>query len=117
MQAHTFEAFLAGKAPRHAHDCIPKSAQGRKNYVKQLRVPQEAAQASPSKSKYNEPIVNKMPESEAAPPQDMCEDERTRCGYCKKVLERSKCYVYRGELYCDDCVWFLGENGEFYCGD
>jgi hypothetical protein len=25
-------------------------------------------------------------------------------------------YAYRGDWYCEDCIWILADNGEFYCG-
>jgi hypothetical protein len=44
--------------------------------------------------------------------------ERLRCCCCGKSFGSSAGYLHpRGSFYCDEDIWLLAENGEFYCGE
>jgi hypothetical protein len=46
------------------------------------------------------------------------QDAEAQCGDCHVFFDMNQGYVGPGGrgFYCDDCVWMLAENGEFYCG-
>ena len=37
------------------------------------------------------------------------------CWRCHQLFDRREGYVYRGDFYCEECIWLLADNGEFYC--
>jgi len=41
---------------------------------------------------------------------------KKKCRMCAEVVPTNNGHVYRGEFYCDLCIWRLAESGEFYCG-
>jgi hypothetical protein len=36
------------------------------------------------------------------------------CSHCNRFFDSRDGYVYRGRFYCEECVWLLADNGEFY---
>ncbi len=44
--------------------------------------------------------------------------EMLRCCCCGEPFDTREGHVHpRGGFYCEQDVWLLAENGEFYCGD
>ena len=50
------------------------------------------------------------------PPSSATEFNKKQCGRCKSEFPETAGYYFRNSFYCEDCNWFLAEQGEFYCG-
>lgn len=51
------------------------------------------------------------------PPKPNPSNEKGQCGRCGDPIAVGVGYPHRGAFYCEECIWVLAENGEFYCGD
>ncbi len=69
----------------------------------------------PPPTECNDPL-GKTFRAELDEPRSISQPDDVQCTYCQGAFAKSEGYFYRDEFICDECVWILAENGEFYCG-
>lgn len=101
---------------------LPLPVNGNDRSIRTLQPSGQSAQASTTRKPTA--VSYGLMEPEAAPQAGItrethCEqiDQLATCGQCGiKGFATDGYFRPGGGFYCDECVWILADNGEFYCG-